>query len=165
MSKEKKIIFSEEIDSSINGFSVGVSLVTVALFIWFGGLLHNRVADATVTIVFLIIGILGTFLEIEKVNHNEIKGIGDLGMGSVFGCLSIFLIFKFDILVLNVISLVVLLFGTFAIFSGILKLCYSIKIQKRKTENKKVEVFKIITGLTEIIALVVVVLQLISELA
>ena len=164
MSKEKKIIFSEEIDGSISGFSVGASLVIVALFIWFGELLHNRIAETIVTILLMLIGILGTFLEIEKVNHNEIQGIGDFGMGIVFGSLSIFLIFKYDILVLNVVSLFVLLFGTFAAFSGMLKMGYSIKIQKRKAENKKVEVFKIITGVTEVIAFVVVVLQLISEL-
>jgi len=164
MDKEKKIIFSEEIDSSITGFSVGVSFVVVALFVWFGRLFHNRIAESVITIILLIIGICGTFLEFEKINQKNIKGLYDLGLGCVLSILFFFLIIKFDLLVLNIVCVILLLFSIYAVFSGLLKIGYSFKIQKRNVENKKVEIFKIITGVTEIIALVVVILQLVSEL-
>lgn len=35
---------------------------------------------------------------------------------------------------------------------------YSMKRQRRKSESKNVEIFKIITGITEVIALVVVII-------
>lgn len=162
--REKKIIFSEEIDSSITGFSVGVSFVVVAMLIWFLGLFHNRIAEAIITITLSIIGIGGTFLEIEKSNQKSIKGIGDFGLGIMFSTLFVYLIFKFDIIILNVFCVICLLFSIYSGVSGIMQIGYSIKIQRRKTENKKIEVFKIITGATEIIALIVVILQLISEL-
>ncbi len=164
MSKEKKCIFSEEIDSSISGFSLGVAFVVDALFVWFGGLLHNRICEMVAVIILLLIGICGTFLEIEKANRDSIKGFDDLGLGISFSMLSIFLIIKYDILFWNIVCMIVLLFSVYATFSGILKIGYSLKIQKRKTGNKKVEIFKIITGITEIIALVVVILQLAAEL-
>lgn len=162
--KEKKIIFSEEIDSSINGFSLGVSFVVVALLIWFFGLFHNRIAESIITIVLLVFGIGGTFLEIEKINQRGIKGFGDFGLGAVFSALLVYLIFRFDIIILNVVCIIGLLLSVFAVFSGVMKIGYSIKIQKRKTENRKIEIFKIIAGITEIIALIVVILQLVTEL-
>ena len=163
MAKEKKVTFSEEIDSSISGFALGVAFVVVGLFVWFGQLLHNRLAESVVTIVLLIIGICGTFFEIEKANHKSIKGLDTIGVGLFFLVPSVFAIYKWNYLEVNIICLFTLLFGVDGLFRGILEVGYSIKIQVRKTENKKVEVFKIITGLTEIVALVVVVLELIRE--
>lgn len=162
--KEKKIIFSEEIDSSVTGFSVGVSFVVVALLIWFLGLFHNRIAEGIVTIVLLFVGIGGTFLEIEKSNQRGIKGFDDFGLGTIISMLLICFILKFDFIVLNIACALGLLFSVYATFSGIMKIGYSIKIQKRKTENRKMEIIKIITGMTEIIALIVVILQLVAEL-
>lgn len=164
MTKEKKVTFSEEIDSSISGFALGVAFVAVGLFVWFAGLLHNRIAESIVTIILLIIGMCGTFLEIEKVNHKSIKGLDTIGAGVLFFAPSIYVIYKFDNVIANVICLFSVLFGVYGIVRGILEVGYSVKIQLRKTNNKKVEVLKIITGVTEVIALVVVVLQLIGEL-
>ena len=161
---EKKIIFSEEIDSSISGFSLGVAFVIVALFIWFGGLLHNRVAEGIIAVILLFIGVCGTFLEFEKANQNGIKGISDFARGLFISVGSIFVILNIDKLILNIVFLFVLLFSVYETAQGILLIGYSLKIQKRKSANKHVEIFKIITGITEIGALIVVILQLIAEL-
>lgn len=80
MAEKKTVDFSREVDSSITGFALGVTLVSVGLFIWFGEFLHNKIAETIVTIILLLIGICGTFLEIEKVNKKSIKGLGDFGL-------------------------------------------------------------------------------------
>lgn len=158
----KSYCFSEEIDSSINGFALGATLCSVAMIIWYIELFHNKIIEAIFTIILMVLGIGGTFLEIEKTK--EIKGMIDFFMGTIITCLDMFVIIKFDNIVVNSISSLILLFSIFAVFSGILKILYSFKIKTRKTKNKKIEVFKIITGLTEAIALVVVILQLVAEL-
>lgn len=162
MAKDKKIIFSEEIDSIINGLSVGVTFVIIAMLVWYGNLFHNKTAEMVFAIIMLFVGIAGTFLEVEKANK-EIKGFGDIGLGSVISALGIFLIYKFDNVFINVISVLILLLGIYSFINGILKLIYSIKWQKRKTANRKIEALQIITGATEVIALIVVILELVAE--
>ena len=76
--------FSEEIDSSINGFALGVALFSVAMLIWYMELFHNKTIEAIFTIILMIFGIGGTFLEIEKAK--EIKGMTDLSMGIIITC-------------------------------------------------------------------------------
>lgn len=162
MAKDKKIIFSEEIDSIINGLSLGVTFVIIALLVWFGNLFHNKIAEMIFAMIMLFIGIAGTFLEVEKANK-ELKGFGDFGMGTVFSGLAIFLIFKFNIIFLNILCVIILIFGIYCLVSGLLKIIYSMKWQRRKTENRKIEILQFVTGATEVIALIVVILELITE--
>lgn len=163
MAKEKKVIFSEEIDSIINGLALGISFVVIALFVWFGNLFHNRVAESVFAIALLLIGICGTFLEIERANK-ELKGIGNFGLGVFISVFVTIIILKFDVVFVSIFCLVILLFGVYAMIEGILEMIYSLKIQKRQTGNRKIGIFQIVTGVTEIIALIVVILQLIAEI-
>lgn len=158
MAEKKTVDFSREVDSSITGFALGVTLVSVGLFIWFGEFLHNKIAETIVTIILLLIGICGTFLEIEKVNKKSIKGLGDFGLFFFITSLCVFFIIKYDLVILNIVLLLIVLLSAFVTFSGILKIGYSMKIQRRKSESKNVEIFKVITGITEVIALVVVII-------
>ena len=164
MAKDKKVTFSEEIDSSITGFSLGITLVIIALFVYYIELFHNRIIEIIIAIILVFIGMVGTFLEIGKTKNDDIKGIDDLGIGMMFSIFAIFLILKYDKLFLNIICFLVLLFSVFATIQGILKICYSLKIQKRNTANKKIGIAKIVVGITEIAALAVAIIQLITEL-
>lgn len=40
---EKKIVFSEEIDSSINGFALGISFVMLAIFVVYFKIFNNAI--------------------------------------------------------------------------------------------------------------------------
>lgn len=164
MSKDKKVTFSEEIDSSITGFSLGITFILIALFVYYIELFHNRIIEILVAIILVFIGMVGTFLEIGKAKNDDIKGIDDLGLGVTFSIIAIFLVLKYDKLFLNIICFLVLLFSLFATIQGVLKICYSLKIQKRNTMNKKIGIAKIIVGITEIAALAVAIIQLITEL-
>lgn len=164
MTKDKKIIFSEEIDSSIAGFSLGITLVLVSLFVYYTGLFHNKIIEILVAIVLVFTGIVGTFLEIGKAKSENIKGIDDFCLGMIFSSIAVLGVLKYDKLTLNCVCFIVLLISVFATIRGILNILYSLKIQKRKTNNKKVEVVKIIVGVTEVTALIVAIIQLVTEL-
>lgn len=164
MGKDKKITFSEEVDSSITGFSLGITLILVALFVYYTELFHNRIIEIIVAIILIFIGIIGTFLEIGKAKNDDIKGIDDLGIGIVISAISVFVVLKYNKLPLNIICFLVLLFSIFGTIQGVLKIFYSLKIQKRKTDNKKIGILKVIVGITEIVALAVAIIQLITEL-
>ncbi len=163
MEENREIVFSKETDSIIEGFALSLAFLSVALFVWFDRTFHNRMAETIVCIVMLIFGISGAFFEIEKVSYKRIEGLSDLGTGIFVSVLSFLGIIKLDYIIVDIICLFFLFVGVYALYSGFFKILYSLKIQERKSKNKKVELFKIITGLTEVIALIVVILQLVME--
>lgn len=164
MTKDKKIVFSEEIDSSIAGFSLGITLILVALFVYYLELFHNKIIEILVAIILVFIGMIGTFLEIGKAKNDSIKGIDDFSLGLIFSSIAVFGVLKYNKLFLNVVCFFVLLISVFATVRGVLSILYSLRIQQRKTVNRKIEVAKIIVGATEIAALAVAIIQLITEL-
>ena len=89
MKEEKKIIFSEKIDSSINGFAIVVSFIGIGMFLayhknYFG----NTIVSKIVQWIFIIIGGLGLCVEISNLRKNNpkknIEGISDFVMGITF---------------------------------------------------------------------------------
>lgn len=164
MSKEKKITFSEEIDSSISGIALGISFVVMSILVWKFEMFHHVIVDRVVEIVLILLGIVGTMTEVGKLNKGNIKGLDDLVTGIICTGVTIFLIWKMDILWLNVICFLFALIGIFELFTGIFKATYSLLLNRRKSENKKIKIISAITLATELIALVVVVLQLVSEI-
>lgn len=162
--KKKNIVFSEEIDSSINGLALGISFVLVALFVMGFKIFNNSIVERVIAIILLVIGIAGTISEIEKLKKNEIKGMGDVFLGAIFTVPSAYWIIKTDIILLRAVLLLPFLFGMYGLMKGILEIIYSVKLVKRKSKNKKIEIMQIVVTLTEVIALVVAILQLVSEI-
>lgn len=162
--KQKTITFSEEIDSSINGLALGISFLLLAVLVWNFSLFHNTIVDRIMEVVLIGCGIISTVMEFDKINKGDIKGIDDLILGVLFSSFAIFLIWKFDLIWLNVLGFAIALFGFFGSASGIIKIVYSLNVKKRTSDNKKIKIINLITLATEGLALVVVVLQLISEL-
>lgn len=162
--KKESITFSREIDSSITGFALGITFVVSAILVHNLNIFHNTLINRIVIVTLLIIGILGTSVEIGKIKRSDIKGLDDFGTGVVLTAISIFVIIKFDNLVGNIICFIVLLFGVFGLAQGVFKIGYSIKLWKRKTENKKLEILRFLTVATEVIALIAAVIQLIAEI-
>ena len=139
MKKDKKVIFSEEIDSSISGFALGISFVLLAGLIYYFDFFQLGIADRIVSILLLIFGIVGT-------------------------CVEIFLVFKFDQIILNIVCAIVLFFSLFATTKGLIEFFYSLKLQRRKSQNKKIEVIKFIAVITELLALGVAIFQFLAEI-
>lgn len=122
MPKDKKVIFSEEVDSSISGFSLGITLILVAVFVYYTELFHNKLTDILVAIILMIFGMLGTFLEIGKAKNDDIKGIDDCGCGIVLLAIAVFLVLKYNKLILNIICFFILLFSVYEVVQGVLKI-------------------------------------------
>ena len=163
--KEKKVIFSEEIDSSIDGFALGITFVLVAFFEVYFKIFGNRMVEIVLAIGLLLFGIFGTLIEIGKISTDNIKGGDDLVTGLFFAAPSVFIIFQFNKVILNIIMFIVLAFGIFGAMKGVIEILYSLKIKRRKTENKKVEVMQIVVAATEVVALAVAIIQLVNEVS
>ena len=163
--KEKKVIFSEEIDSSIDGFALGITFVLVAFFEVYFKIFGNRMVEIVLAIGLLLFGIFGTLIEIGKISTDNIKGGDDLVTGLFLAAPSVFIIFKFNKVILNIIMFIVLAFGIFGAMKGVIEILYSLKIKRRKTENKKVEVMQIVVEATEVVALAVAIIQLVNEVS
>lgn len=164
MKKDKKVIFSEEIDSSISGFALGISFVLLAGLIYYFDFFQLGIADRIVSILLLIFGIVGTCVEIGRIEGEKIKGIGDFLLGLVITILALFLVFKFDQIILNIVCTIVLFFSLFATTKGLIEFFYSLKLQRRKSQNKKIEVIKFIAVITELLALGVAIFQFLAEI-
>ncbi len=164
MKKKKDFVFSAEIDSSINGLALGISFVLVAIFVMGFKIFNNAIAERAIAIILLVIGIAGTISEIEKMKQNDIKGIGDVFLGLLFVIPSSLGIVKTNLIWLHAILLPVFLFGMYGLMRGVFEIIYSLKIVKRESKNKKIEIMKIVVTITEVIALVVAILQLVSEI-
>ena len=84
MDKDKKVVFSKEIDSSIAGFALGISFVLLAGLVYYINIFHWIIADRIISILLLIVGTGGTCIEIGKINGEKIKGKDDLFLGLLF---------------------------------------------------------------------------------
>ena len=85
-SKEKKIVFSEIIDSQINGYAVGISFLGISTFL----LIKNTyfqwpILTYIIGAIFGLIGIAGIGTELDK--NKKLKGIGNLVIGLL--CLAV----------------------------------------------------------------------------
>lgn len=163
LKKGKKIVFTEEIDSSIGGFSLGIAFVLVSVFVIYFKIFNNLIAERIVAIVLLVIGIVGTLTELGKIKKDDIKGGDDLLTGFIVTGVSVVTIFKVEWLLCDILSFLFLLIGAFGTIKGIIEIIYSLKLMFRENRNRKKDVMKIIVALTQVLALVVVILQLIGE--
>lgn len=95
MKKKSKIVFSEEIDNFIDGISLGIAFILIAIFIYFVGIFHNVLVDRIVMLVLILFGFIGTATEISKINNkNKIHGIDNFLIGIIFLGISIFFYIK-----------------------------------------------------------------------
>ena len=65
--KSKKIVFNEEIDSAISGYTLAITFVGIGIFLlnnldYFG----NKTVSIVILSIFSFIGIVGTFIELGK---------------------------------------------------------------------------------------------------
>lgn len=80
--KNKKIVFDQEADNSINGFALVLAFIIIGIILQFDNSFFGT-ATNFIKIGFVIIGILGLFTEVSKLNLNyNIKGLDNIGYGS-----------------------------------------------------------------------------------
>ena len=148
--KEKKIVFTEKIDDNINGYSIGLTFILIALFLfWRQDYLKFEIATRVVGIVVAALGILMCSLQLSKTS--KIEGIMDFCIGAVFFLAWLILYLKVNWLIINLLSIALLTFGLYGMLRGMMEICYSVwtKIivptEKKSKSVKAKEAFLLIT--------------------
>lgn len=160
--EEKKIYFSEEIDSRINGYALALAFVVCGLLlqflpVYFG----NKIVTEVVKWTFIVIGIVGFSVEFSKTKIG-IVGLDDTILGALFIGIWFALYWLGKHWIFNIIGLPCFLFGVYEFLSGIQKIVYSIsKISHTRktlsTEEKKTD---IILFVTKIFGLLLAIIQI-----
>ncbi len=165
--KEKKIVFSEEIDSRIDGLTLGFAFIAVGLFLLFvPDYFGNKLAGQIVRWVFIVIGALGLFVEFGKVKPiSDIKGFDDFWVGILLLAAWAALYFLTQNLLCSIAGFFFLVLGLYGTFQGLFRIIYSIRLnRKNKAQSKSTIVSDILIFLTKVISLALVVLQLVKAI-
>ena len=80
---KKDVIFDEKIDKSINGFALVSAFIVIGVILQFDNSFFGT-STKIIKITFIIVGILGLFTEIKKLNISyNIKGLDDIILGII----------------------------------------------------------------------------------
>lgn len=165
--KQRKIVFSEEIDSRIDGLTLGFAFIAVGLFLLFvPDYFGNKLAGQIVRWVFIVIGVLGLFVEFGKVKPiSDIKGFDDLWVGVLFLAVWTALYFLTQNILCSIAGFFCLVFGVYGAFRGLFRIIYSIRLnRKNKVQSKSTIVSDVLIFLTKVISLALVVLQFVNAI-
>ncbi len=166
--KEKKIVFSEEIDSTISGFALVITFIVIGIFLIFNKeYFGNQIVSAVIQWLFIIIGCLGFATEISKINKGMgIKGIDNSIIGIVLIMIWAGIYYCIKHWIGNVLGFVILIIGLYGGCRGILEFIYSIiKIgkEKKKEQKNELNVMKeIILMLSEMAGMGLIVIQILQ---
>ena len=168
--QSKKVTFSEEVESSINGFALVITFIIVGIFLLFNkDYFVNQIVATIMQCLFITIGLLGFGTEISKLNKNKgIKGINDLIIGIIMVAIWAVIYYWVKNWIGNLIGFFFLIMGLYGGCRGIIEILYSlIKIKKEHKEIQKgnLEIIKeIILILSEISGIALIVIQILQAI-
>ena len=138
--KTKQVVFTEEIDSAINGYAIGLSFTSIGLFLllkpdYFTIPIISYIAGAIIG----VIGVLGTGIELSK--HSKVKGLDSIVFGIVFLGVWALAYVKVRSLLLNIVVFIFLVIGCYGVCLGLIQGIVSIvrnirESSKNQNENK-----------------------------
>lgn len=165
--KEKKVVFNEEIDSAISGYTLGITFVGIGIFLlnnldYFG----NKVVSIIILSLFSFIGIIGTFIELGK--GKILKGFDDIAIG-LFFFIPWLLIYIFgQNILLNIFGFVLLMIGIYGLVGGIIKIMVSLFFENQTSDNKVknivISFFKTLPAIASFVLVVCNILKIIYEM-
>ena len=165
--KSKKIIFSEEIDSAISGYTLAITFIGIGIFLlnnldYFG----NKVVSIVVLSIFSFVGVIGTFIELGK--NKEIKGFDDIGVGLFFFIPWLLIYNLGQKLWLNIIGFIFLIIGVYGLVRGCIKIVVSFvrddKLNNNKFKRIVIAFFKLLPAVASFILVVCNILKIIYEI-
>lgn len=165
--RKNKIVFSERIDSLINGLTLGISFILVGLFLLFApDYFGNKVVGEVIRWVFIVFGSLGLIVEFKKIKPvSKIEGLGELWAGVFLLSIWAALFFLVNHIAGNIGGFFCLVFGAYGFILGLFRVGYSFYINaKSKNESKRNVTYDAIILLTKIASLVLVVIQIVKAL-
>jgi len=167
MKKEKKVVFSEEVDGSIGGAAVGVAFIVVAIFVAFNrDYLINETATTVVRWLFLL---FGTPIAIACLLHKAKCNSNRLASGFFLAGLWLLLYLYFTPIWTRILGLILLFLAAFLILQELFFLIYSLvdKSHKVRNDGKKSENSEVANSLfaliTTILGLILVAVQMLQQ--
>lgn len=164
--KEKKIIFSEDVDSKISGFALVLAFLSTGIFLLlFPSYFGNKLAATIIRWIFILIGIIGLIGEVSKTNKSNIKGLDNFIIGIIlFGVWAVLFVY-INMWLINVISFFIFLIGLYGLYRGLMEIIYSsVQTVKNHKETRKRVSTDIGLLVTKILSLVLVIVQIIKAL-
>lgn len=162
-SKVKVPVFSEIVDSKINGYAIGISFLGISTFLLISNsYFHWTMLTYFVGAVFGIIGVAGIGTELDK--SKKIKDIGNLVIGFLFLGIWIatFILLKNNPIT-NAISFPALVVGAYGFVRGLLELLYSVWIETITSERSFSKIAKAIFVLiTQLCGLALTILNILK---
>lgn len=162
--KEKKVYFSPEIDSRIEGFALVFTFVVAGLILqFFPTYFGNEVVTQIAKWIFIVIGIMGLASELGK-QKNQLIGLDNLAYGLLFigGWLALFVFVKHWIA--NTASFILLILGLYAISLGAQQIVHTLLLHNKNKEdgslNKETTKGDILLFLTKLLGVVLVAFQI-----
>lgn len=161
--KDKKIVFSPDVDDKINGLAVVLAFVISGLILQFDKTYFgNTLITKIIQWVFIFFGALGMAVEIGRIK-SSIVGIDNLLIGIII-IAGWFALYKaFNYWLTNIIAFVLLFMGAYGMFLGFQQMIYSSahrEPKERAAEAKKEEKGDILLLLTKVLGVVLVVMQI-----
>lgn len=165
--KPKKVLFSIEIDSAINGYAIGISFLGIGLFLLLKPTyFFLPIISYIVGAVIGAIGVLGTGVELSK--SSKIKGMDNLCLGLILCGIWLVSYLWIKTLWANIIFFVFIILGCYAVSLGFLQGAYSIIYyhKERKNENDEKGIGPLLTQsvlfLTQLCSLIIAVLNIVK---
>ena len=169
--KPKHVIFSEEIDSAINGFAMGFLFIGIGLFLMLKpDYFAEPVASYIIGAVIGLFGVMGTGVELTK--STKIKGIDMLSIGATFFICWLAQYIYIHALWANIVFFAFLVIGAYGILLGLFRTIYSIfesskhRPDKNGDNKKGISIGKLISQiilfLTQLCGLAVAILNVLK---
>lgn len=165
---ESKIIFSKEIDDKISGFAIAITFVVIGIGLSLSSnFFENEIVSEIIRWIFIVVGLLGMVAEYNKrKKKSSIKGFDDLAAGIT--CISIagLILFLVKNIWGKVIFFLIALIGLYGCITALLKISYSVYISMKQREsnenNNKGVISDLIIFLTQLIGLLLIIIQFIQ---
>jgi hypothetical protein len=164
--KEKKIVFSEQVDSKITGLAIVFAFISVGIFLLlFPDYFGSKVASGIVRWIFISIGMIGLMVELSKNKKGNIKGFDNFFIGAVLVGVWTVLFLFINVWWVNIISFFFLLIGLYGLYKGLIEIIYSAyQTAKNHNETKKNITTDIALLFSKFASLVLVIVQIIKAL-
>lgn len=168
--KKNNIIFSKEIDASINGYSLVITFILLGIALYMYPQIFGNV-NKIVTYIFIFIGFIGFISETDNITKKyNVKGFTDILTGILLAAVLYFLNKYITIpnswlnIIINGLKIIYIFFWLISIYSisnGILKIVYSLYINI-KNNKKKTNIKLLLKLLVDVLGLVLLILQIIK---
>ena len=170
--KPRQIVFSEEIDSAINGYAIGISFTGIGVFLlikpdYFAIPIISYIVGAIIG----VFGVLGTGVELSK--HSKVKGLGNLTAGMLFLSGWLWGYLKVHVIWLNILIFILLVLGCYSVCLGLIQSVVSIVRNVRESRKEKNEsngkvigsaITQIVLFLTQLCGLLLAIINVLKAL-